>query len=289
MRDTAMHERLSLKTRESAGSPHTVNWGVDLVHCSAGRTRLDRTQRSKMGQSASYTTKVVAGSVSQAKFLQPYIISRPVHEYTMKWGFDEDPIVAELRLATAKHERAVMMGDPVEAALFHLLLPAIGAKRVIEVGVFTGYTTLVMAQALPEDGAVVALDVSEEYAALGKPHWKKAGVNHKIDLRIGPALESLERMIDNGEAGTYDFAFIDADKTNYKGYYESTLKLLRPNGMIAIDNVLWSGKVTDASINDDATVALRDIARHVSHDDRVEHVMLPMADGILLARKKQNK
>lgn len=143
-----------------------------------------------------------------------------------------------------------------------------------------------MAQSLGADGTIVALDVSEEYCSIGKKYWKEAGVDSKIDLRIAPAQESLQAMIDKGEEGTYDFAFVDADKTNYKNYYELLLKLLKPNGIIAIDNVLWSGRVLDESVTDDDTVALRDMSKHVYEDDRVEHVLLPFADGVTLVRKK---
>lgn len=229
-----------------------------------------------------------AGSAGRgAKFSNPTFVSQAVNDYSMKYGFRESPAAKKLRLETAQHEWSVMMGHPVEAAFFALLLPTMGAKKLIEVGVFTGYTTLIMAQALGEgDGTIVALDVSQDYCSIGQKYWKEAGVESKIDLRIAPAAESMEKMLENGEEGTYDFAFIDADKVNYKTYYELLLKLIRPNGIIAIDNVLWSGKVADERVMDDDTVALRAISQHVLTDERVEHVLLPFADGVTLVRKK---
>jgi predicted O-methyltransferase YrrM len=231
-------------------------------------------------------SREIARNSSTAKFNNPKFVSKAVNDYTLKWGFKESSIAEQLRLETANHERSIMMGDPSEAALFSVLLPAMGVKKVIEVGVFTGYTTLIMAQALGKEGTIVALDVSEEYCSIGKKYWKEAGVDGRIDLRIAPAQDSLKAMLANGEEGTYDFAFIDADKTNYKNYYELLLQLIRPNGIIAIDNVLWSGKVLDESITDDDTAALREISKHVYEDERVEHVLLPFADGVTLVRKK---
>ena len=154
-------------------------------------------------------------------------------------------------------------------------------------GFFTGYTTLVLADAVGPDGTVIALDINDDFVSIGKPYWAKAGVADRIDLRLAPAAQSLQALIDDGQEGTFDFAFIDADKTNYKNYYELLLKLLRTNGIIAIDNVLWGGKVLDTEANpDDDTLALRAISDTVYHDDRVEHVLLPFADGVTLVRKK---
>ena len=221
-----------------------------------------------------------------AKFANPDFVAPPIHAYVQDVGFQETPILKKLRLETAQHPRARMMGDPSEAALFKLLLSAMNVKRIVEVGVFTGYTTLAMAQSLPDSGKIVGLDVSEEFTNVGKPYWKEAGVVDKIDLRLGPALESLDKMIQDGKESSYDFAFIDADKVNYKGYYERLLKLIRTNGIIAIDNVLWSGRVVDEKEQGEDTVALRELNKLVHQDDRVEHVMLPFADGVTLVRKK---
>lgn len=226
-------------------------------------------------------------TTTEAKFCNPQFVSEAVNNYTNKWGFQESVVAKRLRLETAKHERSSMMGHPVEAAFFFgLLLQTMGAKKLVEVGVYTGYTTLVMAEALGEGGMIVALDVSDEYCSIGKKYWKEANVSNKIDLRIAPAAESMEKMLDNGEKGTYDFAFIDVDKANSKTYYELLLKLIRPNGIIAIDNVLWSGKVADDSVMDDDTVALREVSKHIHEDERVDRVLLPFVDGISLVRKK---
>eukprot|EP00536_Pseudo-nitzschia_multiseries_P006751 jgi/Psemu1/304352/fgenesh1_kg.147_\ len=249
-----------------------------------------------MGSQGSKTVAIAttARTGGAAKFHRSAFLDPKVYEYSMNYGFQESPIAEKLRFVTDQHERSIMMGHPSEAALFSLLLQAMKARKVIEVGVFTGYSTLIMAQALQQSAGedegtakLVALDVSEEYAAIGRDYWKEAGVENVIDLRIGPAKESMQQMIQqDGEEGTYDFCFIDADKPNYIDYYELCLKLLRTNGIIAIDNVLWSGRVVDDTVSDENTVALRDISRHVQEDDRVEHVMLPFADGVTLARKK---
>eukprot|EP00187_Rhodella_violacea_P010765 CAMPEP_0174913286 /NCGR_PEP_ID=MMETSP0167-20121228/80239_1 /TAXON_ID=38298 /ORGANISM="Rhodella maculata, Strain CCMP736" /LENGTH=226 /DNA_ID=CAMNT_0016158001 /DNA_START=118 /DNA_END=798 /DNA_ORIENTATION=+ len=225
-------------------------------------------------------------SSSNAKFQNPNFVTKNVNDYVLRVGFRETPIAEELRLATANHPRGGMMGDPTEAAMFKVLLPAIGAKNVIEVGVFTGYSTLVMAEALGQEGKILALDYNEEFVSIGRPYWEKAGVADRIDVRIAPAGDTLQKLLDEGQEGAFDFAFIDADKTNYKTYYEIILKLLRKNGIIAIDNVLWYGKVLDQNIQDEDTVALREISEYVFRDERVEHVMLPFADGVTLVRKK---
>jgi predicted O-methyltransferase YrrM len=218
-----------------------------------------------------------------AKFASQKFVQQQVFDHVMQIGFKETAATKALRLATATHPRAVMMGDPVEAALFGVLLPSMNCKKVIEVGVFTGYTTRVLAECLQSDGIVVALDITDEH--IMKELWKD--VQHKIDLRIGPAVETLKAMVaDENNLESYDFAFIDADKSSYKLYYELLLKLLRPNGLIAIDNVLWGGKVLDDSVQDEDTVALREISMHVHQDSRVVHVMLPFADGVTLVRKK---
>lgn len=251
----------------------------------AAATRPSKTRIVANHMSSTSTNTSGGGS---AKFENPKIIARPVNDYVLKFGFNESPLAKGLRLATASHPRAVMMGDPVEAAFFQVLLPAIGAKKVIEVGVFTGYTTLVMAQAMEQDGGkIIAMDIDDEFVSIGKPFWEKAGVRDRIQLRLGPAAESLQNLLDEGgQEGTFDFAFIDADKSNYGVYYELLLKLMRKNGIIAIDNVLWGGRVLDDSIVDPDTLALREISKYVQKDDRVEAVLLPFADGVTLVRKK---
>jgi len=227
----------------------------------------------------------VQGSFSAAKYRESQYISREVHDYSLKLGFNESQPLKKLRLRTDKHKDAVMMAHPTEVALFSVILPAMNAKKAIEVGVYTGYTTMAIAQALGVGGTVVALDIINEYCEIGRPYWKEAGVDDRIDLRIGLAQESLQKMIDNNESDTYDFAFIDADKANYKTYYEMLLKLIRKNGIIAIDNVLWDGEVVNEYITDETTAALREISAYVYLDNRVEHVLLPFADGVTLVRK----
>ncbi|MGH8518917.1 MAG: class I SAM-dependent methyltransferase, partial [Panacagrimonas sp.] len=166
-----------------------------------------------------------------------------------------------------------------------LLVQAIGARNCLEIGTFTGYSALAVALALPDDGRIVCCDLSEEWTAIGKPFWKKAGVARKIDLRIGPALRTLDELLKE-EKEAFDFAFIDADKTNYENYYEACLKLVRRGGLIAVDNVLWSGEVANDKVKDPLTVALRRFNDHVSRDQRVEIAMLSIGDGVTLALKR---
>ena len=244
-----------------------------------------------MGQSQSDNNQ------RKSKFESPTFLSKPVNDYRLQWGFRESEASRQLRLETSQSPKAFMMGDPTEATFFSLLLKTMGAKRVVEVGVYTGYTTLLMAQAVKDvatkggggEAKVVALDITDEYCKeIGKKYWKEAGVEDCIDLRIGPALECLEDLLKTDGESSFDFAFIDADKGNYKAYYEALLKLVRPNGIIAIDNVLWSGRVAEppSEQDDPSTVALREINQYVYHDDRVEPVLLPFADGVTLVRKK---
>jgi predicted O-methyltransferase YrrM len=166
-----------------------------------------------------------------------------------------------------------------------LLIKLIGAKKTLEVGVFTGYSSLVVALALPADGKIVACDVSEEYTSVARRYWQKAGVADKIDLHIAPALETLDKLLTAGEAGTFDFAFIDADKGNYENYYERCLELIRPGGLIAIDNVLWSGKVAETEIQDNQTNKIRAFNRKLHQDSRITLSLVPIADGLTLAIK----
>jgi len=162
----------------------------------------------------------------------------------------------------------------------------IGARRCLEVGAFTGYSALVVALALPPDGRIISCDIDEKTTAIAKRYWAAAGVSDKIDLRLGPALGTLDRLLAEGAAGSFDFAFIDADKTNYDGYYERALTLLRQGGLIVIDNVLWSGAVADAKRRDADTAALRALNRKLHGDERIDLSLLPLADGITLARKR---
>jgi predicted O-methyltransferase YrrM len=179
------------------------------------------------------------------------------------------------------------MQIPAEQGQFlHLLVQLIGAKKTIEVGVFTGYSTLWTAMALPEDGYVVACDTSEEWTAIAQRYWKEAGVAHKIDLRLAPATQTLDHLLAESYANSFDFAFIDADKENYLNYYERALQLVRPGGLIAIDNVLRSGEVIDPAIQEPGTVAIRELNRRLRDDQRITLSMLPLADGLTLALKR---
>jgi predicted O-methyltransferase YrrM len=209
-----------------------------------------------------------------------------LYEYLKSVSLREPPILQRLREETAAHPRAMMQISPDQGQFMGLLVQLLGARRTLEVGVFTGYSSLAVALALPADGSIVACDVSEEYTAIARRYWKEAGVDHMIDLRLRPAIETLSEMVARGEHGRFDFAFIDADKSNYEGYCECALELLRPGGLIAVDNVLWSGRVADANENDADTVALRAFNRKLHGDARVSLSMLPIADGLTLALKR---
>ncbi|MGA9827652.1 MAG: class I SAM-dependent methyltransferase [Rhodanobacteraceae bacterium] len=208
-----------------------------------------------------------------------------LYQYVLDHSLREHPQQAALREATRSHPRAQMQISPEQGQLMALLVKLIGAHRTIEIGVFTGYSALSVALALPEDGHTLACDISDEYTSIGKPFWERAGVMHKIDLQLAPAVETLDVRLATGEAGRYDFAFIDADKTGYDTYYERCLRLLRSGGLIAIDNVLWSGDVARAAEDDD-TRALQTLNDKLHHDERVDLAMLPIGDGVTLARKR---
>ena len=209
-----------------------------------------------------------------------------LYQYILDHSVREPAILRELRDETAKLPMAGMQIGADQGQLMALLASLVGARNCIEVGVFTGYSSLAVALALPPDGRIVACDVSEEWTAIARRYWQKAGVAAKIDLRLGPATDTLDAMLANGEAGAYDFAFIDADKGNYLAYYERCLELLRIGGLIAVDNTLWSGDVADASKNEPDTVALRALNDALHHDERIDLALLPVGDGLTLARKR---
>lgn len=198
----------------------------------------------------------------------------------------ETQVQRRLRDETAKLPRAGMQIGPDQASFLSLIVAAIGAKNAIEIGTFTGYSALAIARALPANGTLICCDVSEEWTAIARRYWKEAQLDKRIDLRLAPALDTLEALIGKGRDGTFDFAFIDADKTGYDAYYEACLKLLRPNGLIAIDNVLWSGAVADPSDNDADTKALRALNIKISNDPRVDASLLTIGDGVMLVRKR---
>lgn len=210
-----------------------------------------------------------------------------LYQYLLDASLREHPTLAELRAFTHAHPLARMQIAPEQGQFMQMLVSLIGARRTIEIGVFTGYSALAVALALPADGCIVACDINTEYTRIGQPYWDKAGVTHKIDLRIAPALQTLDALLACGEAGGFDFAFIDADKTGYDAYYERCLALLRSGGLIAVDNVLWGGRVAmSAEADDDDTVALQAFNEKLHHDERIDLSMVPIGDGLTLARKR---
>jgi caffeoyl-CoA O-methyltransferase len=210
-----------------------------------------------------------------------------LYEYLLRVSLREPPILAELRTETAKLPGAGMQIGPEQGQFMALLIELIGARRTLEVGTFTGYSALAVALALPPEGRVTACDVSEEYTRVARRYWAKAAVEHKIELKLGPALDTLGGLLAAGAAGSFDFAFIDADKNNYDGYYEQALQLLRPGGLIAIDNVLWGGDVVNPEKHDPDTTAIRALNEKLKADERVSISLLPIGDGLTLARKRQ--
>ncbi|MFC4112869.1 O-methyltransferase [Nonomuraea zeae] len=211
-------------------------------------------------------------------------VTRSVLDYVREHTLREDPVLTGLRDATAAMTERAMQLYPEEGELLAMLVRLTGARRTLEVGVFTGYSTLCTARALPPGGRVVALDVSEEFTAIARRFWARAGVADRIDLRLGEASAELRRMLGRGEAGTYDFAFLDADKNNYPAYWELLLALVRPGGLLVIDNTLWAGKVADPAQQDPDTAGVRALNELIARDERVESVMLPFADGVTLVR-----
>jgi predicted O-methyltransferase YrrM len=209
-----------------------------------------------------------------------------LYDYLLKVSLREPPLLAALRAETAKLPMAGMQISPEQGQFMALLAELIGARRAIEVGTFTGYSALCVAQALPPDGKLIACDISEEFTSVARRYWAKAGLADRIELRLAPALDTLKSLLAGGGAGSFDFAFIDADKTQYDAYYEAILKLLRPGGLIAIDNVLWSGAVADDRKRDADTVALRALNEKLRIDKRISLSMLPIGDGLTLVRKR---
>ena len=208
-----------------------------------------------------------------------------IYNYILKTSLREPEVLTQLRAETASLPMSIMQIAPEQGQFMALLVKLIGAKKTLELGVFTGYSTLVVALALPEDGKIIACDRDERFTEMAKPYWERAGVAHKIDLRIAPALETLEKLIDRGQENSFDFAFIDADKRNYDNYYERCLRLVRPGGLIAIDNVLWSGRVADPHDTDKRTIAIREFNQKLHQDKRVDISLVPISDGLTLAMK----
>lgn len=211
-------------------------------------------------------------------------LASDVQRYLLEMA-SEPEVLTALRAETAALPHAGMQISPEQGALMRFLVGVLGAKKCLEVGVFTGYSSLSVALALPRDGRVVACDVNHEWTALAKLYFERAGLSHKLDLRLGPGVATLESLVRAGEEGSFDFAFIDADKESYPVYYELCLTLVRQNGVVAIDNALWDGKVADPSISDASTRAIRDLNARVRSDRRVRVSLVPIGDGLLLAQK----
>jgi caffeoyl-CoA O-methyltransferase len=209
-----------------------------------------------------------------------------LYEYLLSVSLREPDLLLKLREETAADPAANMQISPEQGQFMGLLVRLMGARRCLEIGVFTGYSSLAIALALPDDGRIVACDVSEKWTAVARRYWAAAGVAHKIDLRLATAMETLDRLLAEGKSGTFDFAFIDADKENYVGYYERALQLLRSGGLVAADNTLWSGRVADPENAEADTVALRHFNELLHGDSRVDLSLVPIGDGLSLARKR---
>lgn len=215
-----------------------------------------------------------------------FTLSDDLHAYLVSVSVHEPDVLTKLRAETAALPNARMQISVEQGQFLRLLIELIGARRTLEVGTFTGYSSLSIALALPDDGAMVCCDVSEEFTNVARCFWQQAGVAHKINLRLGPATQTLAALIEHDAAGTFDFAFIDADKPNYDTYYEQALRLVRPGGLVAIDNTLWSGRVADPAVTDEDTQALRALNAKIHADERVTLSLVPIGDGLTLARKR---
>lgn len=209
-----------------------------------------------------------------------------LYDYYRHMAFRDDPLLQELRDRTAAMPEANMQIAPEQGAFMAMLVALTGARRIVEIGTFTGYSALCMARALPEEGELIAMDTSEEWTAIASDFWCRAGVRERIDLRIGEARQSLRLLLESGGAGTVDMIFVDADKESYPEYFELGLRLLKANGVLLFDNVLWDGFVADSQHQEESTRAIRQLNQIVSRDPRVEMCMLPISDGLTLARKR---
>lgn len=213
-------------------------------------------------------------------------ITEKLYEYMLSVSLREPEVLRELRLETGLDEQANMQIAPEQGQFMALLVRLLGAKKTLDIGVYTGYSSLCIGLALPQDGRVIACDLNRQWTDIAKRYWHKAGVGDKIDLRLGPARQTLEELLANkAAAASFDFAFIDADKVNYDIYYEYCLQLIRPGGLIAVDNVLWDGAVAEETVDDVDTEAIRALNNKIYTDPRVELSLVPIADGLTLARK----
>ena len=213
-------------------------------------------------------------------------LSESLHQYLLDASLRETDVMKRLRAETAKHPESDMQIAPEQGQFMQLLVRLMSAQKTLEIGVFTGYSALAVAQALPADGRIVACDVSEEYTKVARRYWKEAGVADKIDLRIAPAVDTLDALLADGQAGTFDFAFIDADKRQYDAYYERSLKLLQTGGLIVLDNMLRSGRVVDPDPDDTSTQAICRLNEKLHDDERIHLSLIPVADGLTLAMKQ---
>jgi predicted O-methyltransferase YrrM len=213
-------------------------------------------------------------------------MTEALYGYLVKTTLREPPILKRLREETAKLPSGQMQISPEQGQLMALLIELMGARRALEIGVFTGYSSTIVALALPSDGQLLACDLSQEWTNIARRYWREAGVESKIQLQLGPALVTLDKLIADGEAASFDFAFVDADKSAYLEYYERCLTLLRPGGLLAIDNALWSGAVADSSDQRENTRAIRALNSKIASDVRVTSSLVPIGDGLYLARKR---
>jgi len=225
---------------------------------------------------------IVRASFMAGKNIQ---LSSDLHNYLINNSLRESELLAELRAETSKLDMAIMQIAPEQGQFMRMLLRLMQAKNAIEIGVFTGYSSICLAEGLASEGKLIACDVSEEWTSIAKKYWQKAGLQAKIDLRLAPALETLDNLLEEGLRAQFDFVFIDADKSNYWNYYERSLQLIKSGGLIVVDNVLWSGDVLDVNSTETDTKAIIEFNKKIHVDDRVEISMLAIADGLSLLRK----
>jgi len=212
-----------------------------------------------------------------------------LRDYLLSVSLREAPVLKRLRERTAADSMSRMQIAPEQGQFMSLLVQLMGVRKALEIGVYTGYSALCVAGALPDDGRLVACDINETWTTLARDYWREANVTHKIDLRLAPALATLDELVQAGESGSFDFAFIDADKENYLAYYERVLQLLRPGGLMAIDNTLWSGSVIDPSNREPDTLAIRAFNEALHADNRVQISLVPIGDGLTLALKQARR
>lgn len=230
--------------------------------------------------------KEITRRLTKSMTKQSIGLNSSLYEYYREIAIREPEILKELWAETSQLEGSEMQIAAEQGQFMALLVQLMGAKKILEIGVFTGYSSLVMALSLPDDGQIIACDISEEYTAIARKFWKKAGVDSKVDLRLGPALKTLQTLLESGQEEQFDLAFIDADKNSYDQYYEISLKLVRPGGLILIDNVLWHGKVADKSIQDPSTRSIRNLNAKLYKDQRIQLSLIPIADGLTVALKR---